>query len=538
MPRYPALLEINTRPWLRRLSDDAGKPITLADIGDDVLDGFARDGFDWIWLLSVWQVGPESRAVSRQIPSPWRAECEAALPDLTDADIAGSGFSIADYKVNEDLGGAAALAGFRARLAKRGIKLMLDFVPNHTGLDFTLDSDPAGFLHPGQRGRAGGRPRQLLAGRDRSGAANPGSWPRSEFPGLDGYAAAQLCQSGAASRPDGEAGGDRQALRRAALRHGDAAAARGLPPDLGPHARALLAQGHRGGPPGPSGFHLHGGGLLGPRMGAAAAGFRLLLRQAALRPAAPRRMRRRSAAISPPASTIRTSSPASWRITTSRGPRPPSPGRSIRPPPSSPSSRRACASSSGPGRRGATSPARPSSAAGRSRPRTRAVAAFYARLLAVLKAERRLSRRCLVADRSAAGLAGNPTADDFIALPGQDDDGVQHLVVVNYADHRGQCYLQPALRGASRSKRWRLIDEMGIEVYERDGTALIDPGLYHRPGPLALQCFHGSEGSRLFVERDRSHANPFPVIPAKAGTRACGNRAESMPSSGFRRNAG
>ena len=58
MPRYPSLLEINTRPWLDRLSADAGKKITLADVGEDVLDGFARDGFDWIWLLSVWQIGP------------------------------------------------------------------------------------------------------------------------------------------------------------------------------------------------------------------------------------------------------------------------------------------------------------------------------------------------------------------------------------------------------------------------------------------------------------------------------------------------
>ena len=98
MPRYPSLLEINTRPWLDRLSADAGKRITLADVGEDVLDGFARDGFDWIWLLSVWQIGPESRAVSRQSPSPWRAECERALPGLTEDDIAGSGFAIVDYR--------------------------------------------------------------------------------------------------------------------------------------------------------------------------------------------------------------------------------------------------------------------------------------------------------------------------------------------------------------------------------------------------------------------------------------------------------
>ena len=34
MPRYPSLFEINTRAWLDRLSADAGKRITLADVDD------------------------------------------------------------------------------------------------------------------------------------------------------------------------------------------------------------------------------------------------------------------------------------------------------------------------------------------------------------------------------------------------------------------------------------------------------------------------------------------------------------------------
>ena len=60
--RYPSLYEINTRVWLCRLSQEAGKPVTLADIDDATLDDLARRGFDWIWLLSVWQTGTASRA--------------------------------------------------------------------------------------------------------------------------------------------------------------------------------------------------------------------------------------------------------------------------------------------------------------------------------------------------------------------------------------------------------------------------------------------------------------------------------------------
>ena len=78
-PRYPSLFQINTRVWLRRLSSERGKRVTLADIDDATIDGFAQQGFDWIWLLSVWQTGPAGRAVSRSKPE-WRAEFNAVYP--------------------------------------------------------------------------------------------------------------------------------------------------------------------------------------------------------------------------------------------------------------------------------------------------------------------------------------------------------------------------------------------------------------------------------------------------------------------------
>jgi len=133
-PRYPSLFQLNTRVWLRCLSSDAGKRVTLADIDDLTIDRFAERGFDWIWLLSVWQTGAAGRAVSRN-NSQWRAEFTAVLPDLREEDICGSGFAITAYTVSEALGGERALAQFRASLARRGIKLMLDFVPNHTAPD-------------------------------------------------------------------------------------------------------------------------------------------------------------------------------------------------------------------------------------------------------------------------------------------------------------------------------------------------------------------------------------------------------------------
>ncbi len=146
-PRYPSLYQINTRVWLTELSGTLGRRATLDDISDSALDDFAKQGFDWIWLLSVWQTGPAAQGVSRANPG-WRREFEETLPDLKEEDIAGSGFAIQSYAVHRDLGGDAALARLRARMQKRGLKLMLDFVPNHMAPDHPwIDEHPDYFVH-------------------------------------------------------------------------------------------------------------------------------------------------------------------------------------------------------------------------------------------------------------------------------------------------------------------------------------------------------------------------------------------------------
>jgi hypothetical protein len=130
----PSLFQINTRVWLTELSLNQRLPATLDDIPDADLDRLAEMGFDWVWLLSVWQTGPAGREVSRRNQE-WLREFKETLPDLREEDIVGSGFAITSYTVPQAMGGDAALGRLRERLRERGLRLMLDFVPNHTGLD-------------------------------------------------------------------------------------------------------------------------------------------------------------------------------------------------------------------------------------------------------------------------------------------------------------------------------------------------------------------------------------------------------------------
>ena len=147
-PLHPSLYQINTRVWLTELSHVAGRAATLDDIPDAELDRLAKLGFDWIWLLSVWRTGSAGQQASRSNQE-WRREFEETLPDLREEDIAGSGFAITGYMVHPGLGGDAALARLRERLRSRGLRLMLDFVPNHTALDHSWVDDHSDYYVPG-----------------------------------------------------------------------------------------------------------------------------------------------------------------------------------------------------------------------------------------------------------------------------------------------------------------------------------------------------------------------------------------------------
>src|SRR5512146_338228 len=112
---YPILFQINTRVLLRELGDRLGREAALDDIDDEMLEAYRGLGFDWLYLLGVWQTGEAARQVSLSQPG-LREEYLRTLPDFKDEDVAGSGFAITGYQVSAKLGGDAALLRLRERM--------------------------------------------------------------------------------------------------------------------------------------------------------------------------------------------------------------------------------------------------------------------------------------------------------------------------------------------------------------------------------------------------------------------------------------
>ena len=134
MALYPSLYQINTRVWLRELANTLGHPATLADIPDSFLDQVAAMGFDYVWFLGLWQTGPTGRQVPLSHPE-WLQEYQATLLDFTESDVCGSPFAVTCYTLHRDFSPEAELLRLKERLRQRKLRLMVDFVPNHTAPD-------------------------------------------------------------------------------------------------------------------------------------------------------------------------------------------------------------------------------------------------------------------------------------------------------------------------------------------------------------------------------------------------------------------
>ena len=222
MRAHPHLYEINTWPWLDALSRRAGRHLTLGRRAGPRVGRSPAPRHRHRLSDGHLEASAFGRQLARSEPSLTRA-FDRALPDWTARDVVGSAYCIAAYEPDPRIGTWDDLAGFRARLHARGMLLMVDFIPNHTGFD-----------HPW----VASHPDRYVQGDEAAFRNNPGAFRAIETPSgdvrfiacgrdpvlcaVDRRRAARLLESRHESGDDRRARATRQACRRRTMRHGDA----------------------------------------------------------------------------------------------------------------------------------------------------------------------------------------------------------------------------------------------------------------------------------------------------------------------------
>jgi len=171
-PRNPVVYEINTWVWLGELSRKHQRSVDLGTVPAKEWDAIAAHGFDAVWFMGVWERSPAGIEISMRNAG-LLEDFRRALPDFAPEDNVGSPYCVRRYVADGHLGGTKGLATARRMLSERGLRLILDFVPNHVAPDHpwvgqhpeyfvrgTADdarSDPASFVQAGGNVFARGR---------------------------------------------------------------------------------------------------------------------------------------------------------------------------------------------------------------------------------------------------------------------------------------------------------------------------------------------------------------------------------------------
>jgi Alpha amylase, catalytic domain len=169
---HPVIYEINTWVWMRELGQKYQRSVDLATVPPEEWDQIASLGFDAVWFMGVWERSPAGIEISMRNQG-LLEDFRRALPDFAAEDNVGSPYCVRRYVVDENLGGPKGLAAARSMLRKRGLRLILDFVPNHMAPDHPwvmnhpeyfvqgnaddARNDPASFVEVGGRILACGR---------------------------------------------------------------------------------------------------------------------------------------------------------------------------------------------------------------------------------------------------------------------------------------------------------------------------------------------------------------------------------------------
>lgn len=125
-PPRPVIYEVHTRLWLSEWRQRRAHTVQPDYLPEDVGIDFRFKGIDAVWFMGVWELSELASRLLWEVP-----EIKNAYPN----GISASPYSIKDYKVAKELGGQEGWTRIRESLKQHGMRVILDFVPNHTAPD-------------------------------------------------------------------------------------------------------------------------------------------------------------------------------------------------------------------------------------------------------------------------------------------------------------------------------------------------------------------------------------------------------------------
>lgn len=103
-------------------------------------------GFDAVWFMGIWKTCDsivEQYCFTPELVSSY----SKSLKDWSKEDVIGSPYSIDEYKLNPAFGTTSEISNLKKKINNAGLKLFLDFVPNHFGADSGfIKTNPEVFL--------------------------------------------------------------------------------------------------------------------------------------------------------------------------------------------------------------------------------------------------------------------------------------------------------------------------------------------------------------------------------------------------------
>ncbi|MEE9432271.1 MAG: alpha-amylase family glycosyl hydrolase [Melioribacteraceae bacterium] len=130
------LYEINTRVWLKKFGSLNKKP-TLKDVPKEYWEKLSELGMDYIWLMGIWKT---KKSVIKEycFEEGLVNSYTRALNNWSEKDVIGSPYAIDKYEVCKDIGTEKEVLNVKKFLNSLGVKLILDFVPNHFSVHSSL----------------------------------------------------------------------------------------------------------------------------------------------------------------------------------------------------------------------------------------------------------------------------------------------------------------------------------------------------------------------------------------------------------------